>query len=72
MAEFCTKCAPKLDFPIDIDCKEILESLPTDHYLPVMCEGCGLSALGNFNGEYKAAYWIESGKATWVPYEVEK
>jgi len=49
MAEFCTYCAPKMwgeEVLPDIDVVAIAESLPQDTYSLVLCEGCGMSAIG--------------------------
>lgn len=52
MAEFCTYCAPKMwgeEALPDIDVAAIAESLPLDTYSLVLCEGCGMSAIGKDN-----------------------
>lgn len=49
MAEFCTYCAPKMwgdEVLPDIDVTAIAESLSQDTYSLVLCEGCGMSAIG--------------------------
>ena len=49
MAEFCTYCAPKMwgdEVLPDIDVVAIAESLPQEAYSLVLCEGCGMSAIG--------------------------
>jgi hypothetical protein len=75
MAEFCTYCAPKMwgeETLPDIDVIAIAESLPQDTYSLVLCEGCGMSAIGkgeenevfiamptgNTDGENKEVTWI--------------
>ena len=50
MAEFCTKCSPEMfgsDIPVDIDIDEIHLTLSPNEYEVVLCEGCGLSAVGS-------------------------
>jgi hypothetical protein len=49
MAEFCTYCAPKMwgeEVLPDIDVVAIAECLPHDTYSLVLCEGCGMAAIG--------------------------
>jgi hypothetical protein len=46
MADYCTKCAEDLGFPVDIDPREIAKTLEPDTYLAVVCEGCGMRAVG--------------------------
>lgn len=51
MAEFCTKCAPIMfgeDTPPDIDINKIFDALNVGEYMPVLCEGCCLAAIGKF------------------------
>lgn len=47
MADFCTECSKEMGFPKpDINEKEIFDSLEKNQYLPVICEGCGMLAIG--------------------------
>jgi hypothetical protein len=49
MADFCTKCVIEVwgsDIPPDLNIKEIGESLKPETYLSVICEGCGMRAIG--------------------------
>ena len=49
MADFCTKCAFEMwgkELPADIDIKEIAKTLKPDTYQSVICEGCGMRAVG--------------------------
>jgi len=49
MAEFCTKCAPEIwvnDVREDINIDKIYESLEPGTGESVLCEGCGLMAVG--------------------------
>jgi hypothetical protein len=51
MAEFCTKCTPKMlgeDALPDININQIFDTLNVGEYAPVLCEGCGLAAIGKF------------------------
>lgn len=53
MADFCTNCAKKLNHPIPeidviVEASEILPNHYKDGYL---CEGCGIVAIGNLDGE---------------------
>lgn len=49
MADFCTKCANELfgnEVEAEINMAKISEELEADTYLPVLCEGCGMLAVG--------------------------
>jgi len=53
MADFCNKCAHEMwgqDAPADIDVYAISESLQSDTYQVVVCEGCRMSAIGKDTG----------------------
>jgi hypothetical protein len=53
MADFCSKCAPQMwgeDTQPDININEIFKALEDNSFMPVLCEGCGLRAIGNENG----------------------
>lgn len=40
----------------DIDVQKVFESVKTDQYVPLLCEGCGMIAIGNNAGELIIAY----------------
>ena len=72
MADFCTKCSEEMwegDFGPDIDIQKIAESLESDSYLPVLCEGCGLRAVGkNGTGETILAVGSADDEfVEWIP-----
>ncbi len=46
MADYCTLCADQVGFPVDIDVRKIAETLEPGTYVPVLCEGCGMNAVG--------------------------
>jgi hypothetical protein len=49
MADFCTKCSEHMfgnDVTPEIDVEKIAETLENDHYAIVLCEGCGMRAVG--------------------------
>jgi hypothetical protein len=49
MADFCTKCSKELfgsEVEPEIHVEKIAESLEDDHYAIVLCEGCGMRAVG--------------------------
>lgn len=50
MAEFCNKCAAKKGFGVDINIDTIFEKLHPGEYQVVLCEGCGLTAIGKTAG----------------------
>ena len=57
MADFGSCCAGKHEFGADFDIDEIFESLPDNHYMPVLCEGCGLKVISkDENGKFRVAY----------------
>jgi hypothetical protein len=48
MADFCNKCAREIwgeDFEPEIDVPSMAEQLPAGHYIPVICEGCVMTAV---------------------------
>jgi hypothetical protein len=51
----------------DIDVKKIFKKLKKDHYAEVLCEGCGMVAIGNMDGKLKVRYinsceWHDYGR----------
>ena len=49
MADYCNKCASKLfgdDAKPEIDVYEEFSLLEENHMISVLCEGCGLMAIG--------------------------
>jgi hypothetical protein len=60
MADFCNKCSAHLfgtQLTADIDVYRISEELQLDTYEVVLCEGCGLSAIGKDKaGQIYVAY----------------
>ena len=53
--------------PPDINIKEVFEELIEGSYLPVLCEGCGLSAIGKFkDNKLMLAMPNSSGTYTWL------
>lgn len=76
MSDFCNRCSNELwgeDFQPEIDVLKIAESLQPNSYMPVLCEGCGMSAIGkNEKGEVMIAHVVEEGHVDdlveWVPY----
>jgi len=48
MAEFCNKCSERMNFSVaDIDIYAIAENeLQPGQYMSVLCEGCGMVAVG--------------------------
>jgi hypothetical protein len=49
MAEFCNYCSLDLfgpDVKPEIDIEQVYEDLKNDTCVAVLCEGCGLSAIG--------------------------
>jgi hypothetical protein len=83
MADFCTNCSLEMwgnELPPDLDIKEIAESLKSGTYKPVLCEGCGMRAIGkDDNGaitiampstEPESEESNSSGtKVDWIPLE---
>ena len=48
MADFCTKCSPKMfgdEIKPEIDINEIADGLKPGYYTNTLCEGCGLTAI---------------------------
>lgn len=65
MADFCTPCTKKMfgdaEAP-DIDIEAEFAALQPNHYLPCLCEGCGLAAISKTKqGEMKVAYLGKDG-----------
>lgn len=49
MADFCTPCSAAMfgdRFQPDINLREIAATLENGTYVPVLCEGCGMNAVG--------------------------
>lgn len=49
MADFCTRCSTELfgsSVEPEINIAKISEEIEGDTYLPVLCEGCGMLAVG--------------------------
>jgi hypothetical protein len=67
MADFCTPCAKKMwgdDIAPDIDIEAEFKALQPEHYVPCICEGCGLVAiLKTAEGTMKVAYMQRGGEA---------
>ena len=62
MSDFCSVCAPAHGLGRDIDIDEIFESLPLDHYVTCLCEGCGLQGIQKTkDGKLQAWYMGEQG-----------
>lgn len=52
MAEFCTECEKVIGFGADIHIRRIANDLEPGYYTGVLCEGCGMTAIGkDTNGE---------------------
>ena len=76
MADFCNKCSIKIAGGTgnsEIDVLKISESLAPDTYMPVLCEGCGMRAVGKTEtGETLIAFKvneIETGdEVHWISY----
>jgi hypothetical protein len=76
MADFCNRCATEMwgdDFPPEIDVQKIAESLEPNTYMPVLCEGCRMVAVGkNEKQEIMIAHVIEEGQVDdlveWTTY----
>jgi hypothetical protein len=65
MADFCNKCAYDMwgdHLPADIDVPKIFRELDEGFALTVMCEGCGLSAIGKNEGKLFTSKYRESWK----------
>ena len=76
MASFCNKCSIEISGDTgnsEIDVLKISESLAPDTYMPVLCEGCGMRAVGKTEtGETLIAFKvneIETGdEVNWISY----
>jgi len=76
MADFCNKCSTKIAEDTggaEIDILKLSESLAPDTYIPVLCEGCGMRAVGKTDtGETLIAFSIneiETGyEVHWISY----
>ena len=76
MASFCNKCSIEISGDTgnsEIDVLKISESLAPDTYMPVLCEGCGMRAVGKTDtGETLIAFKvneIETGdEVNWISY----
>ncbi len=76
MADFCNKCSTEIAEDTggaEIDILKLSESLAPDTYIPVLCEGCGMRAVGKTDtGEILIAFnvnEIETGyKVHWTSY----
>ena len=73
MADFCNKCSIKIAGGTgnsEIDVLKISESLAPDTYMPVLCEGCGMRAVGKTEtGETLIAFKVKP-VSPWI-YEIE-
>ena len=52
----------------DIDVEQIFQGLEEDHYIGVLCEGCGMAAIGKAGGKLKVGYVNDN---RWHDYEVK-
>ena len=76
MADFCNKCSIEISGDTgnsEIDVLKISESLAPDTYMPVLCEGCSMRAVGKTEtGETLIAFTvneIETGdEVNWISY----
>ena len=76
MADFCNKCSIEISGDTgnsEIDVVKISESLAPDTYMPVLCEGCSMRAVGKTEtGETLIAFKvneIETGdEVNWISY----
>jgi hypothetical protein len=76
MADFCNKCSTEIAGDTggaEIDILKLSESLAPDTYIPVLCEGCGMRAVGKTEtGEILIAFnvnEIETGyEVNWISY----
>ena len=76
MADFCNKCSIEISGDTgnsEIDVLKISESLAPDTYMSVLCEGCGMRAVGKTEtGETLIAFKvneIETGdEVNWISY----
>jgi hypothetical protein len=77
MADFCNKCSTEIagdTGEAEIDILKLSESLAPDTYIPVLCEGCGMRAVGKTDiGEILIAFnvnEIETGyEVNWISYD---
>ena len=77
MADLCNKCALEMwgdQYWPDIDIPVIAESLEPGTYAPVLCEGCGIRAIGkNQQGGIMIATILEEGSVedmvNWTPIQ---
>lgn len=76
MADFCNKCSIEISGDTgnsEIDVLKISESLAPNTYMPVLCEGCSMRAVGKTEtGETLIAFnvnEIETGyEVNWISY----
>lgn len=76
MASFCNKCSIKIAGDTggaEIDVLKLSESLAPNTYMPVLCEGCSMRAVGKTEtGETLIAFnvnEIETGyEVNWISY----
>ena len=76
MADFCNKCSIEISGDTgnsEINILKISESLAPDTYMPVLCEGCSMRAVGKTEtGETLIAFKvneIETGdEVHWISY----
>ena len=77
MADFCNKCAQEMwdkGADPDIDVYKIAEELEPNHFESVLCEGCGVRAIGKRStGEIVIGLLLEEGAVEdmvkWVSLE---
>jgi hypothetical protein len=77
MADFCNKCAQEMwddQCEPEINIEKISETLEPGHFESVLCEGCGVRAVGKTaDGLIIIAILEEEGSVedsvTWVPLE---
>jgi hypothetical protein len=77
MADFCNKCAAEMwndQVEPEIDVHGIADQLEPGYFESVLCEGCGIRAIGkNDNGEILIAILEEEGHiedmVKWVSLE---
>ena len=66
MADFCNKCSEEMfgdNLPVDIDVYELAKTIPNGHYMPVICEGCGMLSISKTpTGEIQLGYEDREGK----------
>lgn len=72
MADFCTNCVKEWfssadgELKPDIDVEAIFKTLQPGYHTSVLCEGCGMIAIGNVDGKLKVAYMGVEG---WQDYK---